>query len=67
MSRTSLFDITCILVRETDKAVCIDAEGDGETLVWLPKSQIEIAKVAGKQNLYEVTMPEWLAEEKDLL
>lgn len=61
-----LFDITCIIVRETPKAILIDAHGDGEALEWLPKSQVEFAKVEGKHNLYEVTMPEWLAMEKRL-
>jgi len=54
-----MIDIACEIKVETDKAVLIN---DGTKEVWLPKSQIEI-----NREDKEVTMPEWLAIEKELI
>jgi hypothetical protein len=49
--------------RETKHAHLVIIEsGFDEIAVWLPKSQIEIDD---KKNI--ITMPEWLAEEKELI
>lgn len=57
---SDLVDITGELVApfETEKAYRFY---DGKTTCWLPKSQCEWDAEAG-----EMTMPEWLAEEKRL-
>jgi hypothetical protein len=47
---------------ETEKAICVST--DGSNSIWLPKSQIEFAEIG--QGQVEVTMPDWLAEQKDL-
>ena len=62
MPRPTLVDMTFFFVRETEKAICVlDEAGDD---VWLPKSQIEYELVdAGK---VDVTLPFWLAQEKEL-
>lgn len=66
MSRNQLVDIAGELVPpyETEKAYRFY---DGRVAVWLPKSQVEWD--ASDTNKYSgtMTMPEWLAEEKELI
>jgi N-acetylglucosamine-6-phosphate deacetylase len=57
--KSDLIDIACEIKVETDKAILIN---DGTKEVWLPKSQVEI-----NREDKEVTMPEWLAKEKELI
>lgn len=61
MPKRELWDATLKLVAETEKAILV-TEDDGKTKHWLPKSQIEYEI---KGQLVEVTMPLWLAKEKD--
>ena len=58
--KSDLVDIACTILRQTDKAYCIDA-GIGED-VWVPKSQCEWD--AHDQTM---AMPEWLAMDKGLI
>lgn len=37
---------------------------DGSREEWFPQSLVQLERVSGKQNLYTVTMPVWLAEKK---
>ena len=61
--KSDLIDITVTKRHETASAVQIH---DGDKLVWLPKSQIEI-EATGDGRTFIVTMPQWLAEEKGLV
>jgi RNase P/RNase MRP subunit p29 len=65
--KSDLVDISCTIVRETEKAVLID---DGTQQAWLPKSQVEIQydgpMLDGTPALV-VTMPKRLAKEKELI
>ena len=63
---TRLVDIELIILRFTDAAVLVTDEEDGDE-VWLPLSQIEIQSKTDHEGLFEVTMPEWLAQEKELV
>lgn len=65
MGNSDLTDLTLQLHVETAKAILVSDDGDPDNAVWLPKSQIEFEKKKG--NLVEVTMPQWLAEEKELV
>jgi hypothetical protein len=63
MSRHDEVEIACELVHETDRALLIN---DGRQEVWVPRSQILDQKE--KNGVLEsITIPEWLAEEKDLV
>lgn len=62
--RSDLVDLLLIKVHETDKAVLFK-ESEDEDGVWLPKSSIEVQHKRG--NIYEVTLPEYLAQEKGLI
>lgn len=64
--RSNLIDITVEIEAETDKAVLVH-EGDVSKAVWLPRSMIEIEKLANSRGLYEITLPERLAMEKGLI
>jgi hypothetical protein len=59
-------EIEAEYIHETDLALLIN---DGDQEVWLPKSQIKYDYVQGSDSLLEiiVTMPEWLAIEKELI
>ena len=48
---------------ETDKAILFF---DGRIEVWIPKRYIEDTVKDGK-NMITITIPEWLAEEKELI
>jgi hypothetical protein len=61
--REKLFDCNMKYINETDKAVC--CTDDDLRCVWLPKSQIDY--VERNDGTIDVTMPEWLAIEKDLV
>lgn len=57
-----LTDIACILKHETKAAWLVN---DGDKDVWLPKSQCELEPGKGTDCI--VTLPEWLAKEKELI
>jgi len=63
MSRFDLVDIACTLLRETEKAYHLDCGNAAP--VWLPKSQCEVD--VDKLGNGTVTLPEWLAIEKELI
>jgi hypothetical protein len=65
VSDNKLCDIQGYIHVETEKAVLFSENDAKEEAVWLPKSQIEIEKVRG--SIVEVTMPEWLAKDKELI
>lgn len=48
---------------ETDKAILVKMKDQGEH--WIPKSQIKSRVTIGKT--VELSIPEWLAEEKEIL
>jgi len=63
--RSNVIDITVQKLHETDKAVLV-TDSIPEKGVWLSKSLIEI-EASATGGLYEVTLPEWLAQEKGLI
>lgn len=59
-------DITATVKALTGKAVLVSVDNGDE--VWLPLSQITMSKdVPEKGDEVEITMPAWLAREKDFL
>ena len=50
-------------LKRPTKAAYLFTDGVGE--YWLPKSQVEVNHV--KDNEYNVFVPEWLAEEKEMI
>jgi len=58
MPKSELFDVAANVVGETDKAWRVT---DGIKTVWVPKSQAEI------NDDGTITMPVWLAQEKELI
>lgn len=63
--KMKLIDLTMQMHHQTADAVLVSDDGNSKKAVWLPKSQVEIEIVRG--DIVEVTMPEWLAEEKGLI
>ena len=65
MMRSNVVDITVQKLHVTDRAVLV-TDSIPEKGVWLSKSLIEI-EASATGGLYEVTLPEWLAQEKGLI
>jgi hypothetical protein len=57
-------EITAEIIHETDAALLLN-DGTGET--WVPKSQISYPDGAGAGDTVEVTMPEWLAQDRGFI
>lgn len=62
MSVHDTIDIEVQVKAGTEKAILVS---DGETEVWLPLSKIEVEYKPGGKAI--VTLPEWLAIEKELV
>jgi hypothetical protein len=64
MSRETLpFTLRVVRDEPSDNAILVMRD-DGIN-VWLPRSEIEIEYKDQRHKLAEVTMPAWLAEEKE--
>jgi hypothetical protein len=59
--KSDLVDVAVELKHETKAAYLVT---DGDRDIWLPKSQVELCDHDGATI---VTMPEWLALEKNLI
>jgi len=66
VQKSNLVDLEVKFIRQTDAAILID---DGFHEVWLPKSQINwlLTKSTSTGHYMTVTLPEWLAKEKELI
>jgi hypothetical protein len=62
MPKRELFDLNCTIAAETPAAVLIN---DGINKVWLPRSQIEIDERG--DGTFDISMPVWLAKDKELI
>ncbi len=52
----------------TEKAYLVSADGDEEEAVWIPMSQVdEISPEYRKPGIYQIDIPQWLAEKEDLV
>lgn len=64
-------DYTLVIYQETPQAYLVGYESDEQDdAVWIPRSRIEVGPVKSKCKGYEVrefTIPDWLAEKKDLV
>ena len=54
------------LLRDEPKAIYVAETSDSGVTAWLPRSQIEIFGAQGGSRTIRVTMPLWLAREKNL-
>ncbi|MBF0232952.1 MAG: hypothetical protein HQK65_07925 [Desulfamplus sp.] len=57
-------EIYFTLEQQTEKAIKVT---DGGNSFWLPKSQIKIKHVENAEDDVIVTMPEWLAIDKEIV
>lgn len=70
--RSNLVEITLILVTQTPKAYGFKEDFKDEGLLWIPKydsdgdEQIQLEPTK-KESIFTVTMPEWIAHEKELI
>jgi hypothetical protein len=66
--RSNLVDVVLIRIREAPSGLAwgFKETYEQEGLIWLPKSEIEM-EPSKKADVFTVTMPQWLAEEKELV
>lgn len=64
-ARSTLVDIEVELRLDDPAKAAILVSGDGTITCWLPRSQIEYEVTSPGHAT--VTMPQWLAEERDLV
>lgn len=68
MVRNKLHDLELVFICKSEKAVCV--ENSNDEMVWLPLSQIEVTvdlEDLVQGNKFELTVPEWLVEDKELI
>lgn len=58
--------IEVLKIRETERAVLVDPEGDGEQQVWIPLSLVKSLE-ARSDGLHDLTVAQNVAEEKGLV
>lgn len=69
MARHDPVVLTMQLLTTTDNAILV-CDDDHEEGVWLPKSKVEWERkspIYRKPEIIEVTMPEWLAKDRELI
>jgi hypothetical protein len=67
---SDLVDFDVHLHARTEKAVLISQDGEEDNAVWIPLSQCQIEKAHPNkpfENLWFLTLPEWLALDKGLI
>jgi hypothetical protein len=64
MTNSDLIDIQMYRHAQTEKAILVSDDGEEESAVWLPLSQVEIEEKGGNELV--ITMPEWLAINKEI-
>lgn len=64
--RSDLHDIEVVFQTETERAICVRSEENGED-VWLPKSQCEIDGEPVRGSVVTLTAGERLLTEKGLI
>lgn len=65
-----LVDLTLVLHKELDKSYMVSETGEPDSVVFLPKSQVEKYDQKGTYKfweIYEFAIPDWLATEKGLV
>jgi len=61
--KSDLVDIEVEVIHTTDRAVLVS---DGTRRAWLPLAQVEVGPIGPRRGA-TVTLPEWLAIEKELV
>jgi len=64
VSKYTMHEFEVEFKHETDLAVLVVYQGDE---IWLPKSQIEGLIPAEEGDEIKISIPEWIAEEKEML
>lgn len=61
-------DVMCKYISSTERAILVEVDGDRD---WVPKSQISDSSVdlddLERGDMVTITIPEWLAEEKEFI
>lgn len=62
-----IFDVRMKIIKVLDRALLASDTGSNKDAVWLPLSQIEVDGTPVEGTYAEISMPQWLAEEKGLV
>lgn len=63
--RSDIIDLDVFVIKRTEAAVLV-RNADGHK-AWLPLSEIEIEPPKAASRVHVVSLPQWLAEEKELV
>jgi len=63
--QSELVDVHVLVHDRCDRAIFVSDDGDADSAVWLPLSQIDVSIDAG--DCAVITMPEWLAIDRGLV
>jgi hypothetical protein len=66
MGKFDKMQFTVIVHAVTERALLVSTDGDEEEAVWLPLSQIDYPPNVGKGDEAEISVPQWLADDKEL-
>lgn len=69
MSGRGYVTVTVMYKRMTDKAVEVSATGDpDDPTIWIPKSKIGSMEIVHEdEEIYEISIPEWIALREGLI
>ena len=62
-----LVELEVAVHARTASAVLVSLDGNRHKARWLPRSQVELEPAPGIGRIYTLTLPEWLAIEKELV
>lgn len=65
--KSDLVDVDVQLHHETEKALLVSTDGDKAKAKWVPKSQCEISEPKKGSVVRQLTCPQWLAKDKELI
>ena len=62
-------DIKCRVISITDAAVLLDHDGDADNFQWVPLSVLDVDEIKelAVNETYELSIPEWIAIEKEMI
>lgn len=64
--KSDIIDVNCFRHHATDNAILVSDDGERDSAIWLPKSQVEIEET-DTPNIVVIALPEWLAQDKGLI
>lgn len=62
-----IVELNCYLTRETQAEFCFAFDEQGGDFFWVLKTDVQIEAFEILSNIYTITMPEWLAIDREIV